>query len=79
MKSLHLQFKNYGALCTCINATDEFGEIAPQYLQRLFADVLSDYNITLDESITYFLADGAYWHMKCRMTSGVINLYINEI
>lgn len=78
MKFLHLQFRNYGLRCECVNAMDISGKLVPEYLGRLFADVCSEFGIySVDDAITYFLAQTDHYYFKCRLQGGLINLYIN--
>ena len=76
---LHLQFRNYATRCECINATNASDEQVPEYLGRLFADVMLEFGIYhVDDAIVYFLAQTDRYYFKCRLQGGVINLFIHD-
>lgn len=77
--TLHLQFRNYGGRCECVNAEDFAGKVQREYIGRIFCDVCNEFGIYhVDDAITYFLAETEHYQFKCRLKGGMINLFISR-
>ena len=76
--TLHLQFRNYGTRCECVNAEDCAGNIQQEYIGRLFCDVCNEFGIYhVDDVMTYFLGENEHYLFKCRLMGGIINFYVS--